>query len=87
MRLPGRPQPGARTCRLLALAVLDAAGEEPAEGRAEGREEGAAERPFEAGRELGRPGGEGSPLWAGGPSCPSLYCLAQAAELLESMPA
>lgn len=84
MRFPGRPQPGTRTCLLLALAVLDAAGEEPAEGR----EEGAAERPFEAGRELDRPGREGSPLRAGGPSsCPSLHCLAQAAELLEPMPA
>lgn len=75
MRFPGWPQPGARTCPLLVLAVLDAAGEELAEGR----EEGAAERPFEAGRELGRPGGEGSPLRTGS--------LAQAAELLEPMPA
>lgn len=65
---------------LLALAVLGAAGEEPAEGR----EKGAAERPFEAGRELGRPGGEGSSFRARWPSaCPSLRCLAPAAQLFE----
>lgn len=53
LRFLGGSQPSARTCPLLALAVLVAAGEEPGKGREEG-----AGRPFEAGRGLGRPSGE-----------------------------
>lgn len=53
VRFLGGSQPGARTCPLLALAVLVAAGEELGKGGEEG-----AGRPFEARRGLGRPSGE-----------------------------